>query len=117
MILKSCRSLTMIFFLGMDVWMNNIELNSTISPGLIWPKPTATEARLVARLEANRQEMAETRDMLVVLLLLLLLLCCVPELGLDCGCGERTSADIMGEWWRCTGHCTPAEQPGISDIP
>ena len=50
----------------------------------------------MARLEASRQEMAETRDIVVVVVVVLL--CCVPELGLDCGCGERTSADIMGEW-------------------
>ena len=46
--------------------MDNIALNSTISPGLIWPRPTATEARLVARLEASRQEMAETRNIVDV---------------------------------------------------
>ena len=78
-----------VIFLGMDGWI------LTVSPGLIWPRPTATEARLVARLEASRQEIAETRDIVVVVVVLL---CCVPELGLDCGCGERTSADIMGEW-------------------
>ena len=72
-------------------------MNLTVLPGLIWPRPTATEARLVARLEASRQEIAVTRD-IVVVVILMLLLCCVPELGLDCGCGERTSADIMGEW-------------------
>ena len=82
MILKSCRSLTMIFFLGMDVWMNNIELNSTISPGLIWPKPTATEARLVARLEASRQEMAETRDIVDVVVVGGGVLCSGAESGL-----------------------------------
>ena len=82
MILKSCRSLTMIFFLGMDVWMNNIELNSTISPGLIWPKPTATEARLVARLEASRQEMAETRDIVDVVVVVVGVLCSGAESGL-----------------------------------
>ena len=96
MILKSCRSLTMIFFLGMDVWMNNIELNSTISPGLIWPKPTATEARLVARLEASRQEMAETRDIVDVVVVAAVVV--VDVLCSGAGSGLRLRRENIGRY-------------------